>query len=179
MTQHLPITNPPSLEETLQSAEQHCQRSGSKLTKKRKQLLSLLLQAHKAISAYELIELFSEEFKQTIPAMSVYRILDYFVGIGLIHKVNAVNKFVACSQIHNIENHGCTKLLFCQQCQQVQETPLNTSIYKTLLDEVTQSGSQLCSQPIELSCICNTCTEDSQLFSSPISALKQGATNER
>lgn len=164
------LTKINNIEKSLQSAEEHCQRNGSKLTKKRRQILSLLLGADRAISAYELIELFNDQFEHKPPAMSVYRILDYLVSFDLIHKVNAANKFIACTQIHNMENHGATQLLFCQQCQQVQETPLNTTVYEGLLDEIKKSGNQLCSQQLEFTCICNACLENSQSYKKSISA---------
>lgn len=148
-----------SINECLMEAEQHCQRQGSKFTQMRKQVLSLLLNAEKAISAYELIDLFEHTFNEKMAPMSIYRILDYLESMQLVHKINVANKFVACSHIGHQEKHSAVKLLFCQQCQRVKETPLDHTIHQCLTDEVQQSGFQLRSEHIELSCICMTCSE--------------------
>lgn len=147
-----------SIARSLQSAEKWCQAHGSRLTQKRKDVLSILLNADKAISAYELIDFFKHEFNQNMPPMSAYRILDYLVGIDLVHKIHAANKFVACAHIDCHENHDVAQLLFCQECQRVKETPINPSIYKNFKDEISNSGYQLCPQQLELTCICGDCS---------------------
>ena len=61
----------------LEHAEQHCKASGARLTPKRRGILKELLKSGKALSAYELTDLFNKESKESIPTMSVYRILDF------------------------------------------------------------------------------------------------------
>ena len=45
----------------LEHAEQHCKASGTRLTPKRKGILKELLKSGKALSAYELTDLFNKE----------------------------------------------------------------------------------------------------------------------
>ncbi|WP_286270700.1 Fur family transcriptional regulator [Thalassotalea hakodatensis] len=144
-------------EEQLRIAEAHCERHGSKLTPIRQQVLSLLLNTERAQSAYELIELFENTYSEKMAPMSIYRTLDYLVKVHLVHKINVANKFVACAFIDNEKDHDVTQLLFCQQCQQVQELPINHAIEECLTDEVTRFGYQLCTHQIELTCICAKC----------------------
>lgn len=148
------------LAEQLRIAEEHCERHDSRLTPIRQQVLSLLLNAARAQSAYELIQLFEDTFSEKIAPMSIYRTLDYLVKVHLAHKINVANKFVACAFINSQKDHDVTQLLFCQQCQQVQELPINHAIEECLTDEVTRFGYQLCSHQIELTCICSVCKGD-------------------
>jgi len=64
-----------SVESIIQHAEQHCDLRGSRLTQKRKQILTGLVKSKKALSAYELIDFCKQEYGESLPAMSVYRIL--------------------------------------------------------------------------------------------------------
>jgi len=155
-------TYPKKLEKRLLKAEEQCRLNGSKLTLKRKQVLSILLDVKKAISAYELIDIFEDKFQQNMPPMSAYRVLDYLVNLDLAHKINVANKFVACAHIGCENNHDVVQLLFCNQCQNVQEMPVNPSIAESFTNELENSGFQLCSQQIELNCICNSCSDNHQ-----------------
>ncbi len=147
------------IKQYLQIAEQQCLEKGSRLTPKRKQILSTLLTAKKAISAYELIDLYEEKIGQSIPAMSVYRILAYLEDMHLVHKIKIANKYVARTNISGTGEHLISQFLFCQACQSVEEKPFSPSIYKELFNNIKQSGYQLCSEQIELSCLCNDCSK--------------------
>ncbi len=146
-----------NLTEHLCAAEQQCLQHGGKLTEKRKYVLSILLQADKALSAYEIIETYNTECNEKMAPMSAYRILEYLERMHLAHKINLANKFVACAHIGHQQNHHAAQFLFCQQCQKVTEMPMSTNVYQELTNEVEQSGFQLCSEQIELTCLCQAC----------------------
>lgn len=141
----------------LLQAEKQCQRHGSRLTAQRKRVLSLLLQAQKALSAYELLDLFEIHFKQPLAPMSIYRTLEFLESVHLAHKLNIANKYVACAHIGCEHSHTLSQFLFCQQCQRVDETSLHASMKAELTGKMKQTGYQLLSPQIELSCICNSC----------------------
>ena len=108
-------------------AEQHCKTRGARLTAKRKQVLSGLIQSDKALSAYELIDYCNETFGQAIPAMSAYRILDFLENEHLVHKLNLAKKYVACSHITCDHSHGIPQFLICGDCNKVKEISINQS----------------------------------------------------
>lgn len=141
----------------IKQAETNCRQLGSRLTTKRKLVLTALLHVKKAISAYELITLVDKKFNESLAPMSVYRILDFLEKNHLIHKLNIVNKYVACADITSEHQHDASQLLFCKQCQRVDEIKLNATKLTELNNEAKQSGYQLLSSHIELNCICNTC----------------------
>ena len=73
-------------------AEQQCKENGTRLTSKRKHVLCGLLKSDKAMSAYELVDYCKTEFDETIPAMSVYRILEFLEREHLVHRLNLAKK---------------------------------------------------------------------------------------
>lgn len=141
----------------IKQAEKKCRQQGAQLTTKRKLILTALLQIDKAVSAYELIDLLEKEFKQSLAPMSIYRILSFLEKSQLVHKLNLANKYVACADIINDLPHVTSQLLFCQQCQRVDEIKLNPTKLLELDNKAKQFGYQLLSSHIELNCICNTC----------------------
>ena len=80
----------------VEHAEQHCKSHGGRLTVKRKQVLAGLIQSEKALSAYELIDVCKQQSGESMPAMSVYRILEFLEDEHLVHKLSLANKYVAC-----------------------------------------------------------------------------------
>ncbi|MDC9724725.1 MAG: Fur family transcriptional regulator [Gammaproteobacteria bacterium] len=146
-----------SVNEILSHAEQHCKAHGARLTNKRKQVLSGLIRSDKALSAYELIDFCKTVFGETIPAMSVYRILEFLEGERLVHKLKLANKYVACSHITCDHAHGIPQFLICGDCNKVKEISINQSTMNELQQSVEHAGFQLVSPQLEMNCICNDC----------------------
>ena len=141
----------------IEHAEQNCKSHGSRLTTKRKQVLSLLAQTDKALSAYDLIDLFVKENGEKIPAMSVYRILDFLEAEHLVHKLKLANKYIACSHITCKHDHGVPQFLICSVCNVVKEITVNKSTINELNQSVEKAGFKLVSPQLEINCICNDC----------------------
>ena len=141
----------------IEHAEQNCKSHGSRLTTKRKQVLSLLAQTNKALSAYDLIDLFVKENGEKIPAMSVYRILDFLEAEHLVHKLKLANKYIACSHITCKHEHGVPQFLICSVCNAVKEITVNKSTINELNQSVEKAGFKLVSPQLEINCICNYC----------------------
>lgn len=139
-------------------AERHCKEQGLRLTQKRKQVLSGLLQSDKALSAYELVDYYKTEYGDTIPPMSVYRILDFLQGEHLVHKLNLANKYIACSHITCNHTHEVPQFLICSQCLRVKEISISKSTIDTLQRNVENAGFHLASMQLELDCLCESCT---------------------
>ena len=142
----------------IQHAEQHCKAHGARLTVKRKQVLAGLIQSNKALSAYELIDVCKEHYGEIIPAMSVYRILEFLEGEHLVHKLNLANKYVACSHITCDHAHGAPQFLICGTCSKVKEISISQSTITELQESVRNAGYQLISPQLEINCLCDNCS---------------------
>ena len=97
----------------MSAAEQKCVQGGIRFTKRRKQVLSVLIEADVALSAYEIAERCNADSDSNMPAMSVYRILDLFQEQNFIHKLEIANKYVCCSHISCSHEHNRSQFLIC------------------------------------------------------------------
>ncbi|WP_338621856.1 Fur family transcriptional regulator [Agarivorans sp. OAG1] len=147
------------IDSVIQHAEQHCKQRGVRLTTKRKQVLSGLVQSNKALSAYELTDYCKQLFDQSIPAMSVYRILDFLETEHLVHKLSLANKYVACAHICCSHSHGVPQFLICGKCSKVKEISIAASTINELKHNAEQAGFTLVSQQLEMNCLCEDCIQ--------------------
>lgn len=145
------------LDTVIKHAEQQCQANGSRLTDKRKQVLSGLVQSNKALSAYELVDYCETAFSERIPAMSVYRILDFLESEHLVHKLNLANKYVACAHISCDHAHRTPQFLICKKCSKVEEVSISQSAISELKQTVKSANYQLISPQLEINCLCKQC----------------------
>lgn len=147
-----------NISKILDRAEESCRTAGVRLTEKRKRVLSSLLKSSKALSAYELAAHCRDEFHESLPPMSVYRILDFLEGENLAHKLHLTNKYVACSHISCDHAHEVPQFLICDECGHVKEIGVKISLINTLKRNVEQAGYHLKSPQLELHCLCQDCT---------------------
>jgi Fur family zinc uptake transcriptional regulator len=143
----------------IEHAEQYCKNRGTRLTIKRKQVLSLLVQSKKALSAYDVIDLYKQKFDEKLPPMSVYRILEFLENEKLVHQLKLANKYVACSHITCDHTHDIAQFLICNVCDQVKEISVNKNTMADLKSDVEHAGYKLATPQLEMNCICNTCLE--------------------
>jgi Fur family zinc uptake transcriptional regulator len=146
-----------NLQSIIDHAERHCQQHGTKLTDKRKLILSGLLKSNQAMSAYELINYCNTEFGEKFTAMSAYRMLEFLEKEQLVHKLSLAKKFVACSHISCDHEHATPQFLICDSCQKVQEISIDKKVLREFEQNVTGAGYRLLSPQLEMSCICNDC----------------------
>ncbi len=146
-----------AIDTIISSAEKRCAEKGVRLTEKRSQVLTGLIQSKKALSAYELIDYCREHLGQQLPAMSVYRILGFLEGINLVHRLQLAKKYVACSHISCDHKHGIPQFLICNGCDAVEEIRIPHSVINLLKDSVSEAGFHLASPQLEFGCYCSNC----------------------
>lgn len=142
---------------TLTRAKQICAENDVRLTEKREKVLSALVQSQQAMSAYELTEQYRSLFGQSIPAMSVYRILDFLAEMSLVHKLSSANKYIACSHISCNHEHQIPQFLICETCNMVTEIAVKSSVIKELTASVAKTGFTLANEQLELTGFCQNC----------------------
>jgi len=139
-------------------AERQCQSNGTKLTKKRQAVLFGLLKSKQAMTAYELSDFCKHELGESMPTMSVYRILEFLESQQLVHKLKLANRFVACVHIACDHQHAAPQFLICIDCYRVTEISIKDSTINALRSSVDTAGYTLVSPQIELSCLCEACS---------------------
>ncbi len=101
----------------LARAERLCARDGVRLTPLRRRVLEILLGAHRAMGAYEVLELLAREGRAAQPPVA-YRALDFLVAQGLAHKIERLNAFIACADSGRAH---APVFLICRACGAVAE----------------------------------------------------------
>jgi Fur family zinc uptake transcriptional regulator len=103
--------------DTLARAEAEAARLGLRFTPVRKRVLQILLEAHRAMGAYEVLDRLASEGYGNQPPVA-YRALEFLVEAGLAHRVQRLNAFAAC--MHPGEVHAPV-FLICRDCDSVAE----------------------------------------------------------
>ncbi|KUJ84769.1 transcriptional repressor [Microbulbifer flavimaris] len=140
----------------MQRAEQLCNARGVRLTPRRRLVLNGLVQSEKAVSAYELVSFCKERYEENIPAMSVYRILDFLEKHHLAHKLKLSNKYLVREGFG--QNTEDSLLLICEKCGNAQETAIEAGVIADLHQTVMQAGFNLINPKLEINCLCGHCT---------------------
>jgi Fur family zinc uptake transcriptional regulator len=145
------------LNKIITKAENNCVDSGGKLTTKRKSILRLLLSIDMPLSAYEVADHYKDTFNETIPVMSVYRMLNFLMQENLVHKLSLTNKYVACSHIACDHAHQIPQFLICDECHNVREVGIKKDIIEALQSSVESADFYLNSPQLELHGVCKGC----------------------
>lgn len=141
----------------LDKAEDKCLASGTKLTAKRKLVLKQLLTSNRLMSAYDIVDRMKAKEDSVMPAMSVYRILDFLSASNLVHKIESQNKYVACRHIQCDHQHQAAQFLICQNCDYVREINANQPT-RPEINELAQAESfQLEFSVMEFKGLCRDC----------------------
>ena len=144
-------------EKVMSAAEQKCIQAGIRFTKRRKQVLSVLIEADAALSAYEIAERCNAGDGSNMPAMSVYRILDLFQDQNLIHKLDIANKYVCCAHISCSHEHYSSQFLICGSCRHVEEISLSNDAVQALQTAASAAGFNAISPQLEIKGRCFRC----------------------
>lgn len=148
-----------STDAILAKADQHCQERGERLTPKRQRLLALLLEAQGPKSAYDLIADHDQAYGEAPAAMSVYRMLNFLVDAGLVHKLATTNQFMACTHIACDHSHERPQFLICDECHGVEEVSIHRNLLVELKASAEEVGFLMGSQQLEVHGRCKRCTQ--------------------
>ncbi|MBK5933559.1 Fur family zinc uptake transcriptional regulator [Rhodovulum imhoffii] len=122
-----------------------------RLTPVRKRTLEILLQAHKALGAYEVLDkLVDDGFRRQPPV--AYRALDFLVAQGLAHRIRRLNAFAACMYPGRVH---VPAFLICEGCQALAELP--GQAVAEALDTAAPVGFKIDRLSIEAAGLCLAC----------------------
>lgn len=144
------------------AARQHCLTLGTRLTPLRTEILLHLRQHPGGIKAYNLLSNL-QAIKPGIAPMSIYRTLDFLVGSGLVHKVDATSSFIVCEHgHHDHHDHGHLIMLICERCGRASEIcdiGVQESLHASLNRIRTLNGFHV--RSLEIKGICSQCVDAS------------------
>ena len=128
-----------------------------RLTKNQSLVLDVLNKADQPSGAYTLLdELRQHGFKAPL---QVYRALEQLIGLGLVHRLESLNAFIACSHM-SCQTSGATAFVICDRCETVQEI-CDDSVSGFLASITKKTKMKASKSNIELHGLCNDCTDKS------------------
>ena len=101
----------------LLAAERHCAAQRLQFTASRRRVLEILLEEHRAMGAYEILDRLRQEGLGAQPPVA-YRALDFLTEHGFAHRIEGLNAFIACT--HPGARHA-PAFLICRSCNRVVE----------------------------------------------------------
>jgi Fur family zinc uptake transcriptional regulator len=142
-------------------AEALCRERGQRLTSIRRDVLATLLDSHRPLGAYDIMERLVRKAVslgtslRTKPApITVYRALEFLRTNGLVHRIESRNAFVAC--VHSHAAGDLILFLICERCGAVGEAS-SAKVAATIKLAARKAGFSPKSPVIEISGICTHC----------------------
>ena len=111
-------------EQLLETAKQICDEKGRRFTKLREHVFTLVTKNKGPVKAYDLLDQLRPEFGSPKPP-TVYRALDFLADLGLVHRVEALNAYIACD--HSQGRH-IAEFFICERCESLEERSANDHI---------------------------------------------------
>ncbi len=139
----------------LELATERCKSLHERFTRQRQQAFRLLVEASHPLTAYQLLELLRHEAPGAQPP-TVYRALDFLQRTGLVHRIDATNRFVPCV-LGCVASAPPPQLLVCDHCGEVEEAPMPDELWRRLLAEAGTLNFSLSVRPVALTGVCRGC----------------------
>jgi Fur family transcriptional regulator, zinc uptake regulator len=133
-------------------AEARCSERGQRLTAIRRKVLAALLDSHKALGAYDIIEHLSPSGR--LAPITAYRALEFLQENGLVHRIASRNAFIAC--VHNHNAGEPVVFMICERCGVIGEAS-SAEVTATLAAAAQRAGFRPKSPVIEMTGICAHC----------------------
>ncbi|WP_439155363.1 transcriptional repressor [Yoonia sp.] len=138
------------------AAETSCADAGLRFTPVRRKVLEILLQEHRALGAYDILDRLREAGFGAQPPVA-YRALDFLVTHGFAHKIERLNAFIACA--HPGATHS-PAFMICRICDSVAEAQA-TLTNGALGAAARNAGFVIERTVVEAEGVCPTCAERS------------------
>lgn len=133
-------------------ARQWCQQRGVRFTVLREKVYALLLAHERPLGAYALLDELRATQQSARPA-TVYRALDFLLSMGMIHRLETSNAFVACV---DFDTEHTAQFLICETCGNVREMR-SDGLRKNLHALAQGAGFAIRRQTVEARGICASC----------------------
>lgn len=142
------------LEKAIKAAEAYCDRFKLQFTPLRRKVLEILLEEHRALGAYAILDLLRESGLGSQPPVA-YRALSFLVEHGFAHKIERLNAFVACALPDILHSPA---FMICRKCETVVEAQSSSSSFD-LSGTASATGFKIEQTTLEAKGVCQSCAE--------------------
>ena len=141
------------IKDGLEAVATYCEVNKLQFTPVRRRALEILLQEHRAMGAYEVLDKLRVDGLGSQPPVA-YRALDFLVSHGFAHKIERLNAFIACT--HPGQDHT-PAFLICRKCDAVAEAHAEPS--RGMLGRAaSDTGFRIEQAVVEALGLCPNCT---------------------
>jgi Fur family zinc uptake transcriptional regulator len=133
-------------------AERLCAERGETLTPLRRRVLELLIEQKGPAKAYDLLAALGSEAGPAKPP-TIYRALEFLMRLGLAHRIESMNAFVAC------DVGACARstiFLICDSCGRAEEFDAGHALVD-LGEAAAKDGFKIRRTMIEATGLCAAC----------------------
>lgn len=141
------------LETAIQKAKKTFESNKLRLTPLRENVLREILNSHRALGAYEILERLKPA-NQKIAPITIYRILDLLLDLRLIHRLETQNTYYACHHAHHSSNSFVT--MICKDCGEIAEL-IDKNIEKAFEQLEAKVSFAKESRTLEVEGLCPNC----------------------
>ena len=141
--------------DALKHAEALCAERSQRLTPIRRRVLEVLLESHRPLGAYEIMDRVAAGGGRPAP-ITIYRALDFLRDNGLVHRIESRNAFVAC--VGNHPSGDLVVFLICERCGAVGEAS-SRAVADQLKAAARAAGFTPRAPVIEVGGICSHCRQ--------------------
>lgn len=125
------------------------------LTRNQKVVFKALSESDVPLSAYDILDLHHVRDKGLKAPLTIYRALEKLQELGLVHRIESLNAFVACDRGPHAEPVG---FMSCERCRKTVELPVD-QCEAVLRASARASGFELDRITVEMSGRCTDCIE--------------------
>ena len=139
-------------DDAIEQIENYFLKKNIQFTPLRRKVFEILIRDHKPLGAYEVLEALGKEGFSSSPPIA-YRVLDFLMEHGFVHKIQGLNSFIACSHPNHYHSPA---FVICRKCEKVAEIDDKKSGVSFATPDIENFEVEKTS--VEMTGVCTTCS---------------------
>ncbi|MEJ2200309.1 MAG: Fur family transcriptional regulator [Desulfuromonadaceae bacterium] len=135
-------------------AEKLCRRRQQRFTPLRRRVLQLIWQQQRPVGAYDLLKQLQQDGKAA--PITVYRVLDFLLRMGLVHRILSQNAYIGCVCP---EREHAGHFLICQTCKGLVEV-VDSALTAAIVANSLALDFQVRQSAVEILGLCPRCAKE-------------------
>ena len=126
-----------------------------KLTKNQQVVFDALRDSDGPLSAYQILDMDNVRSKGLKAPLTIYRALEKLIKIGLVHRIESLNAFVACDLEQHTEPPA---FMICQDCKHIIEVG-SQNLQRSVRKQAAEQGFEVEHMHLEVTGRCRKCAK--------------------